>query len=152
MKTLVLKDAGQTMAAAARLARAGAGGSAVCLYGPLGSGKTTFVRGFLRGLGFKGGVRSPTFELVHEYRRTEPRVFHMDLYRLKPAELANLPFREYLADEGAVSLIEWPEAAESLLPADRLELRLDHAPGKARTLKARALGPSSRRLLGAWLR
>jgi tRNA threonylcarbamoyladenosine biosynthesis protein TsaE len=152
MKGTILKSAGETMAAAGKLACAAGGGSVVCLYGPLGSGKTTFVRGFLRGLGFRGGVRSPTFELVHEYRKTKPRIYHMDLYRLKPAELVNLPLREYLADEAAVCLIEWPEVAESLLPADRLEVRLDHTAGGARTLSAAALGEAARRLLKGWLK
>ena len=152
MKGIRLACAGETMAAAGRLARVFRGGTAVCLYGPLGSGKTTFARGFLRGLGFRGGVRSPTFELVHEYRRTEPRIYHIDLYRLKPAELVNLPLREYLADEAAVCLIEWPEAAGGLLPADRLEVRLDHSAGRTRTLSAKALGPKAGRLLKGWLK
>lgn len=137
----------RTMAVAARLARRAQGGETICLYGALGSGKTTFARGFLRALGVRGAVRSPTFTLIHEYRRTRPRVIHMDFYRLKPAELDSIGFREHLEDPAAVCLIEWPEAAEGRLPADRLEIQLDHGPERSRTIRLRALGRRSSALL-----
>lgn len=141
-----LADEAATLAVAARLGKAARGGLVVCLRGPLGSGKTTFARGFLRALGFKGAVRSPTFALVHEYRRLKPRVYHLDLYRAEEDELENLGLKEYLSDPAAACLIEWPEVALGLLPKDRLEIRLAHAPS-GRRLSARARGPLSRAAL-----
>jgi len=116
----------------------------------LGSGKTVFVRGFLRKLGHKGAVRSPTFGLIHEYRRLRPQVLHLDLYRLKPRESEGLGLRELLRVSGCVFLIEWPEAAQALLPKDRLELSFAHVPNGGRRLRLRALGPRSRRLTAAF--
>lgn len=73
------------------------------LEGGLGAGKTTLVRGILRGLGFTKSVRSPTFNLLHEYA-TQPRVVHCDLYRVQSGE--GLGLEDYVAD--SLLLIEWP--------------------------------------------
>ncbi len=142
------KDEGETRAFAARLAKRAKPG-VICLSGSLGAGKTTFVRGFLRGLGHKGAVRSPTFALVHEYPRVAPRVYHLDLYRIDDArELGGMGFDDYIEDEKAVSLIEWPEVAEGSLPADRLEIAFEHVRGGGRSLCVRARGRRAR----AWVK
>ena len=142
------KNEEETLRIAARLGRGARPGIVILLSGPLGAGKTTFVRGFLRGLGHRGAVPSPTFSLVNEYRRVVPRVYHMDLYRIEGGEVPGLALEEYLGDDGAVSLIEWPEAARDACPRDRLEVSLVHAkPG--RSLTFRALGPRARLLLAA---
>jgi len=146
--TIRLAGESRTRSVAASLAARVKGGERICLYGSLGSGKTTFVRGFLRALGVRGPVRSPTFALIHEYRRTKPPAYHMDFYRLRTSDLENLGLREYLEDPSAVCLIEWPEAAEGRLGADRLELTLEHQRGsRGRTLRARAFGSRASRLL-----
>ncbi|MBI5243528.1 MAG: tRNA (adenosine(37)-N6)-threonylcarbamoyltransferase complex ATPase subunit type 1 TsaE [Elusimicrobia bacterium] len=148
IRGILLTGASKTLRVAARLAARAKGGETICLYGALGSGKTTFARGFLRALGVRGAVRSPTFALIHEYRRVKPQVIHMDFYRLKPNELDNIGFRDHLEDPSAVCLIEWPEAAEGLLPADRLEIRLDH--GAQVVLRSRSpRGAKARREDGA---
>lgn len=135
------------MRLAGGIGKRAAGGDLFCLYGPLGSGKTTFVRGFLRGLGFKGLVPSPTFALVNEYRSVRPRVHHLDLYRLEEGEMSGFGLEEYLGDKGAVCLIEWPEAAREWLGPDRVEISFAHARGGGRTLGLRGLGPRSRALI-----
>lgn len=79
-------------------------GSLVLLQGPLGSGKTTLVRGLLRALGWSGPVRSPTFNLLQSFDTTPP-VLHLDLYRLDSD--AGIGWQEYLRDH--ICVIEWPE-------------------------------------------
>lgn len=118
----------------------------VCLSGPLGAGKTTFVRGILRALGHRGVVPSPTFAMVNEYRRLKPRLYHMDLYRAGLSDLPGIAMDEYIADEEAVCLIEWPDAAMAMLPADRVEVVLEHAVA-GRRLSIRATGPRTRTLI-----
>ena len=98
----------------------------VTLSGPLGSGKTSFVRAVLRSLGQLGPVRSPTFTLVEPYQCGELRVLHLDLYRLEnAAELEFLGIREQFGE--AVMLIEWPEKGAGWLPQADVELRFDYA-------------------------
>lgn len=79
-------------------------GEVVLLSGPLGVGKTTWVRGLLRGLGWQGAVRSPSFNLMQSFETT-PRVLHADLYRVHHAH--DLGLEEYLGSH--LCLIEWPE-------------------------------------------
>jgi len=100
----------------------------VALQGELGAGKTTLVRAICRGYGVLDEVASPTFTLVHEYRASRSTVYHLDLYRLRgPQELLNLGWDELMAED-ALRLIEWPERAGGLLPADHVPILLQHLP------------------------
>jgi tRNA threonylcarbamoyladenosine biosynthesis protein TsaE len=135
----------ETRAVGEALGRRLGPGDVVCLEGPLGAGKTTLAQGLARGLGVADVVNSPTFTLVQEYEGCQP-VFHLDVYRLSgPEEAADLAIPEMIA-AGGVLMIEWPERIASLLPADRLEIRL--APdGDTRRIVAIAHGPRAAALL-----
>jgi tRNA threonylcarbamoyladenosine biosynthesis protein TsaE len=96
----------------------------VTLSGDLGAGKTTLVRGVLRGFDIEGPVRSPTYTLVEPYKVSSLYLYHFDFYRLKdPDEWEAAGFREYFRAD-AICLIEWPERASPFLPPADLELRL----------------------------
>jgi tRNA threonylcarbamoyladenosine biosynthesis protein TsaE len=108
------------------LARAG---GLVFLEGDLGAGKTTLVRGLLRGLGHQGPVRSPTYTLVESFELPGALVHHLDLYRIAdPEELEYLGIRDLLNDASLV-LVEWPERGAGVLPAPDLEVVIAHRDG-----------------------
>jgi tRNA threonylcarbamoyladenosine biosynthesis protein TsaE len=98
-------------------------GDVVALTGDLGAGKTTFVQGVARGLGFDGPVASPTFTLIREYP-ARLRVYHADIYRLdRIQDVLDLGLDEVVDDDG-VLLVEWGDAIEGLLPDDHLSVEL----------------------------
>lgn len=104
------------LALGAELAADLRGGQVITLSGELGAGKTTLVRGLLRGLGFSGRVKSPSYGLVESYDVSGLTVHHLDLYRLSdPGELDFLGLED-LVGGGSVLLIEWPERAQGRLP------------------------------------
>jgi tRNA threonylcarbamoyladenosine biosynthesis protein TsaE len=118
----------------------------VLLKGDLGTGKTTLVRGILRGLGHSGSVRSPTYTLLEPYQLGEKAVFHLDLYRLgDPQELEYLGLRDLL-EEDSLLFVEWPERAGGNLPAPDLDIEIDYAP-PGRTLRVAARTPAGELVL-----
>lgn len=101
-------------------------GDVLALRGDLGTGKSTFARALLQILGVTGDVPSPTFTLVQTYELKSLLISHFDLYRLKSSdELDELGWDDALAD--TLTIVEWPERAESRLPQNRLDLHFTHS-------------------------
>lgn len=146
----------ETRALARRLAAAlGPPGLVVALAGPLGAGKSVFVRGLAEGLGIDpAGVTSPSFVIAVHHEGAQRRLVHVDLYRIeREEELDGAGSRDWLA-EGALVAVEWADRFPSLLPADRLEVALARPPGPegegeeaVRDVELVATGPQARRAL-----
>jgi tRNA threonylcarbamoyladenosine biosynthesis protein TsaE len=97
-------------------------GDTIFLQGELGAGKTTLVRGMLRGLGWEQDVRSPTFNLMHEYP-TSPPILHADLYRVSSWQ--GIGLEDYL--DTHLCLIEWPDRAAGLVE-NAFRITIDFTP------------------------
>ena len=98
----------------------------VFLRGPLGAGKTTLVRGWLRALGYDGPVKSPTFTLIEPYEIDTVRILHFDLFRIaNPSEIEYIGMLEHL-ETSQLQFVEWPERGNSLLPKPDLDIHLEY--------------------------
>ena len=125
-QTTVAASEEETISAGRALAPRLAPGTTVLLYGDLGAGKTAFVRGLAEGLGIDpADVSSPTFTIVQEYRGPRLTLQHVDLYRLAPAEVADLALDDLL-DEATVMAIEWAERLPRTPPDPVVTVRLSH--------------------------
>ena len=116
--------------------------------GELGSGKSTLIRGLLRGLGIQEKVKSPTYTLVELYVTSRLNLYHFDFYRfLDESELADAGLAEYFRGKG-ICLVEWPERAGNALPLPDLELTLTYS-GTGRAVTAQAHSPAGERCIAA---
>ncbi len=115
-------------------------GDVVTVSGDLGAGKTTFVRGACRALGFDGPVTSPTYTIGHRYTG-QVTISHLDLYRFQGVSAAEWGDLEPYFDD-AVVFVEWPEAGAGTIPTPRVSVRLLHRGGDLRTIEVDNLGTS----------
>ncbi|MAG35481.1 MAG: tRNA (adenosine(37)-N6)-threonylcarbamoyltransferase complex ATPase subunit type 1 TsaE [Dehalococcoidia bacterium] len=116
-------SARQTGRFGARLGRLLAPGDLILLDGPVGAGKTIMAQGIAKGLEISEPVVSPSFTIVREYAGRLP-LYHIDLYRLAPGSaLESIGIEDFLYSDGAV-VIEWPDRASALLPAEQLQVSL----------------------------
>ena len=119
------------------------------LHGPLGAGKTTFVRHLLRALGVSGRIKSPSYAVLEPHQAGALSVSHFDFYRFKdPREWADAGFREIFAAPG-LKLAEWPEHAAGQLPVPDLRLLIEPQPDESRRVRAEALTERGSALLAA---
>jgi tRNA threonylcarbamoyladenosine biosynthesis protein TsaE len=115
-------------------------GDLICLQGDLGAGKTTLVQGMAQGWGALDSVSSPTFVIVNVYRRAdETQFFHMDAYRLDSASEGEQLDLDTMLDSGPL-LIEWADRIQTILPAERLWVSLEHVSEEHRQMRFVAHG------------
>lgn len=142
-KKLTFKSASdeETVRFGERLGKLLAPGHVIALVGELGAGKTTLVKGIVRGLGVtdRRAVKSPTFALVHRYEGRIP-IYHFDAYRLEDAqEMLDIGSDEMVYGNG-VSIIEWADRVPECLPREYLEIALTTVSESERTVEVRCYG------------
>ena len=121
-------------------------GEIICLSGELGSGKTTFAQGVLKGLGAKKPYTSPTFVVMKEYKirtslqgsifplsaaasnfsRSNLFIYHIDAYRVGAKDILDLGWEEIIADKNNVVIVEWAERIKNIIPRDAIWLGFEH--------------------------
>ncbi len=146
-RTIHFEDESAQVAFAARVANHLKSEFVMLLNGDLGTGKTTFARGFIHGSGFDGLVKSPTYTLVEPYAISRKRTcYHFDLYRLaEPEELEFIGARDYF-NETDVCLIEWPEKAAGFLPPADWDCEFEYL-NRGRNLTVSALSDKGKELM-----
>jgi tRNA threonylcarbamoyladenosine biosynthesis protein TsaE len=114
-------------------------GDIVCLYGELGTGKTTMIKGIASAFGIdERDITSASFTIIAEYKAAVP-FYHIDLYRLNPGEADELGLQEYFGGDG-VSVIEWAERAESEIPEKRIRINLSYLDDDMREIEIEGVG------------
>lgn len=146
-RKFLLEDEAATTRLAHEFGRALRAPAVIYLQGDLGAGKTTFARALIQGLGYAGRVKSPTYGLLESYRAGGFDFLHLDLYRIgNPAELEYLAIPDQFTAQG-VLLVEWPEKAESALPAPDILMKFNEIES-GRSLECIALSAVGWSILG----
>lgn len=125
----------ETQALAEKLGAGLRGGETIELIGDVGAGKTTFVKGLARGLQIEDDVQSPSFTISRVYdTRDNLRLAHYDFYRLSDAGIMKDELSEMMQDPETITVIEWADIVEGVLPLDRLTIRFEAPTESQRTL------------------
>ncbi len=134
-QTFALNDLYDTKCLGEWLGANAVAGDIITLAGDLGAGKTTLTQSIGLGLQIPPAcyITSPTFSLLHEYPGGRLPLYHMDLYRLSCDEIIELGLEDYLYGEG-LSVVEWPDRLEGILPRDRLQVELELTSETTRTV------------------
>jgi tRNA threonylcarbamoyladenosine biosynthesis protein TsaE len=147
-RRVVSPEPAATTALGRALAMAAHPGDLICLWGELGAGKTHLAKAFGAGLGVTDTIVSPSFILMAEYAGRLP-LFHLDLYRLTDATDAVAGGLVDDRQTAGVTLVEWPDRMAAVLPATRLDIRIDGSGDEPRTITLRAGTPDLQRYLEA---
>ena len=144
---LISRSPADTLALGERIGKAVEAGDLLALYGGLGAGKTVLVKGIVRGLGGDPDrVTSPTFVLMVRHEARLP-LFHFDAYRLRDSrDMLEIGAEEVFYGDG-VTVVEWAERVQDILPSDRLDVHVDVIAESERQVRLLATGPRSAALL-----
>ncbi len=119
-KEIITKNRKETVDLGKSFASKLSGGEIVCLYGDLGTGKTSFSQGVLQGLGAKGPYTSPTFVIMKEYKilndKNIENVYHIDAYRIGGDDMMDLGWKELVEYGKNIVIIEWAEKIKEIIP------------------------------------
>jgi len=139
MDTIICKNVEETIRwGSEQMAPRLSAGMILALTGDLGAGKTHLVKGIARGLGYQGEVTSPTFTLLHEYLGGRLTLYHLDLYRIQGAQEAiRFGVEDYLPAAEGVTIVEWPERIQSLLPSGTVWWEIQILEDQSRQIKIR---------------
>jgi len=119
--TIITKSSEETKKLGREISKLVQPGDLLAFYGELGTGKTCFIQGISEGLGIKDYVTSPSFTIINEYQGKIP-IYHFDLFRLNDMEeIAELGYEEYFFGVG-LTVVEWAEKMETLLPKNYLRI------------------------------
>ncbi|MBA7563279.1 tRNA (adenosine(37)-N6)-threonylcarbamoyltransferase complex ATPase subunit type 1 TsaE [Candidatus Atribacteria bacterium 1244-E10-H5-B2] len=131
--TIITKSPEETKNLGKEVSKLTKPGDLLAFYGELGAGKTCFIQGISQGLKVKDYVTSPSFTIINEYQGKIP-IYHFDLFRLDNAEeILELGYKEYFYGEG-LTVIEWAEKIEQLLPKEHLEIKIKFKDHHQRTI------------------
>jgi tRNA threonylcarbamoyladenosine biosynthesis protein TsaE len=138
--TFVSNSPKQTQKLGKILAEELRGGETICLSGELGSGKTTFAQGLLKGLGAKGPYTSPTFVVMKQYKpKTQEskleNIFHIDAYRIKAQDIIDLGWEEIVESKKNIAIVEWAEKIRKIIPKNAIWLRFEHLKDDEREIR-----------------
>jgi len=122
---LVSENALFTMSIGEKIAHHIPPGSTICFTGDLGAGKTTLIRGIAKGLNIQDVVQSPTFNIMKVYLKGDRPLIHIDAYRLADIN-QDIGLDEYIGYETGITVIEWPQYIEKLLPKNAVQIEIKH--------------------------
>ena len=134
---LVTKSYQETMLLGEKIARTVPNGTTLLLFGDLGAGKTTLVRGVARGLNITEVIQSPTFNIMKIYLKGDRPLIHIDAYRLADIN-TDIGLDEYIGYETGITVIEWPMFIENLLPKDSFKVTLERTGDEERKITIEA--------------
>ncbi len=95
------------------------------LVGDLGAGKTTFIKGLVKGLGVRGRITSPTFLIMRKFHGGKRNIYHIDAYRVGRGDLLKLGFKEALKSPNII-VVEWADKVKGILPPGTIWIKLEH--------------------------
>ncbi len=127
MKKIITKNSKETKNLGKKMSLSFKGGEVICLFGDLGSGKTTFTQGMLEGLHVDGPYTSPTFAILKEYdlQKTNGainKICHIDTYRVNEGDIIDLGWNDFAGNKNCITIVEWAEKIENIIPFDAVKI------------------------------